>query len=216
MDPFTPREVEILRELADGARVKLIAKRLFISETTVRFHLRNIFSKLGVHSQAELIERLDSLPGLRVRADREGDPADALVSEFDKVHGRMASLARDASAGYDAQSIKDAVRACLPFDAQRRADWATFFRVWSHRGDDPAFDDARARGRRVSGDVAADLVIEFQNAGVIGGEHVASEVVDRLFELTIAAAALMMFEGSPDPLDTHLQRIDEYIDSIVT
>ena len=55
---LSEREREILSELAAGSRVPSIATRLFISPHTVRNHLKAIYRKLGVGSQAELIERL--------------------------------------------------------------------------------------------------------------------------------------------------------------
>ncbi len=52
---LTARELEILELTAKGLRTPLIAAQLFISNTTVRNHLKNIFFKLGVHSRAEAI-----------------------------------------------------------------------------------------------------------------------------------------------------------------
>lgn len=50
---LTDREAEILTHLADGASNKLIARRLDLTENTVKFHLKNIFAKLGVSSRKE-------------------------------------------------------------------------------------------------------------------------------------------------------------------
>lgn len=50
---LTEREAEILSHLADGASNKLIARRLELTEHTVKFHLKNIFAKLGVASRKE-------------------------------------------------------------------------------------------------------------------------------------------------------------------
>jgi len=55
------REREILTEIAAGSRVPSIAKKLFISPHTVRNHLKAIYRKLGVTSQAELVERIRGL-----------------------------------------------------------------------------------------------------------------------------------------------------------
>lgn len=55
---LTDREREIVLELATGRRVAHIADHLGISVHTVRNHLRSIFKKLGVRSQAELVERV--------------------------------------------------------------------------------------------------------------------------------------------------------------
>jgi len=51
--PLTSREVEVLRELADGASNQTIAERLVISENTVKNHVRNILVKLHFHSRHE-------------------------------------------------------------------------------------------------------------------------------------------------------------------
>lgn len=55
---LSAREREVLRLLLANRRVPQIATRLFISQHTVRTHLKSIFRKLDVHSQSELIERL--------------------------------------------------------------------------------------------------------------------------------------------------------------
>ncbi len=51
------REREVARALLSGYRVTTIARRLFLSPSTVRNHLSSMFHKVGVESQAELIER---------------------------------------------------------------------------------------------------------------------------------------------------------------
>ena len=48
-----------------------IAERMAISTTTVAFHLRNLFSKTGVHREAALVALILSLPALR-RGARPG------------------------------------------------------------------------------------------------------------------------------------------------
>ena len=52
---LTPREKEILSGLVEGNSFKAIADSLFISIETVRFHFRNIYKKLHVHSQSEAV-----------------------------------------------------------------------------------------------------------------------------------------------------------------
>lgn len=52
---LTPREKEILSGLVEGNSFKAIADSLFISIETVRFHFRNIYRKLHVHSQSEAV-----------------------------------------------------------------------------------------------------------------------------------------------------------------
>ena len=50
---LTTRELEILRLAAEGASNPEVARRLWITEQTVKFHLTNVFRKLGVSSRAE-------------------------------------------------------------------------------------------------------------------------------------------------------------------
>nr|WP_272879783.1 response regulator transcription factor [Sulfoacidibacillus ferrooxidans] len=53
VEPLTAREIEVLRELGTGAPNKDIAKRLYISENTVRNHVRNILDKLHISNRVE-------------------------------------------------------------------------------------------------------------------------------------------------------------------
>jgi DNA-binding NarL/FixJ family response regulator len=53
---LTSRELEVIRLLAEALPNRLIAERLFISETTVRHHLNSVFGKLGVSSRLELMK----------------------------------------------------------------------------------------------------------------------------------------------------------------
>jgi len=50
---LTTREVDVLRELANGASNQMIAQRLEISENTVKHHVRNILSKLHFRNRRE-------------------------------------------------------------------------------------------------------------------------------------------------------------------
>jgi len=55
---LTAREKEILRLILKGTRNKDIEKKLFISGSTVRNHIYNIYQKLGVKNRLELISRI--------------------------------------------------------------------------------------------------------------------------------------------------------------
>lgn len=56
-DELTPRELDVLRLIAQGLRNREIAERLFISEKTVGNHISNIFSKLQVADRSQAILR---------------------------------------------------------------------------------------------------------------------------------------------------------------
>lgn len=55
LESLTEREMGILRRLAMGDSNKEIARNVFVSENTVKFHLKNIYSKLGVTSRVQAI-----------------------------------------------------------------------------------------------------------------------------------------------------------------
>ena len=59
-----PRERQIAELLLQHHRVPAVASRLGISANTVRNHLKNIFRRLGVHSQQELLDALKGTQGL--------------------------------------------------------------------------------------------------------------------------------------------------------
>ena len=55
-DPrLTPRELDVLRLLAEGIQQPEIARRLVISPKTVSTHIERILTKLGAHSRAEAV-----------------------------------------------------------------------------------------------------------------------------------------------------------------
>lgn len=53
--PLTPREIEVLRMMADGASNKVIAHQLAISEHTVKFHVTSILGKLNAGTRTEAV-----------------------------------------------------------------------------------------------------------------------------------------------------------------
>lgn len=52
---LSERETEILKKISNGIAYKNIADDLFISIHTVRYHIRNIYDKIHVHTQSEAI-----------------------------------------------------------------------------------------------------------------------------------------------------------------
>lgn len=60
-EELTKREFELLELLSKGYRYKEIADQLFISQDTVRTHIRNVYLKLQVNSKIEAINKVFKL-----------------------------------------------------------------------------------------------------------------------------------------------------------
>ena len=63
---LTPREREIFELLIDNYNTKDIAKKLRISEKTVRNHISNVMQKLGVNGRASAVVELSKLQELSI------------------------------------------------------------------------------------------------------------------------------------------------------
>ena len=61
IDSLTDRELVVLRIMAEGLKYKEIAARLFISQNTVRFHVKAIYGKLNVNNRMQAIEKARQL-----------------------------------------------------------------------------------------------------------------------------------------------------------
>jgi LuxR family transcriptional regulator, maltose regulon positive regulatory protein len=69
-EPLSESELRVLRYLPTNLRAPEIAAELFVSLNTIRTHLRNVYSKLGVHSRADAVARAREL-GLLSPSSRE-------------------------------------------------------------------------------------------------------------------------------------------------
>ena len=54
---LTDRELEVIKAVAKGLSNKQIAHEMFVSESTVKFHLQNASKKLNAHRRAEIVHR---------------------------------------------------------------------------------------------------------------------------------------------------------------
>ncbi len=57
VEPLTPRELDVVQLMAEGAANKAIARQLAISEHTVKYHVNSILGKLGAQSRTEAVVR---------------------------------------------------------------------------------------------------------------------------------------------------------------
>jgi LuxR family maltose regulon positive regulatory protein len=55
MEPLTPKEIRLLQLLAEGYSNRALTEKLFVSDSTVRTHLRNINGKLGANNRTQAV-----------------------------------------------------------------------------------------------------------------------------------------------------------------
>lgn len=55
LEMLTPRELDVLRELADGATNADLSRRMVLSEATVKTHISRMLMKTGCHDRAQLV-----------------------------------------------------------------------------------------------------------------------------------------------------------------
>ena len=58
---LTPRQLEVLRLLSEGRSAKEIGQELYLSQATVRNHIRSLLQALGAHSQLEALAKAREL-----------------------------------------------------------------------------------------------------------------------------------------------------------
>ena len=73
-DPLTDRELEVLRLMVAGDTNARISEKLYLSSATVKWYIRQIYSKLDAHSRYQAIERAQRLQ-LAEHADASAPPA---------------------------------------------------------------------------------------------------------------------------------------------
>ena len=59
--PFTKRELQVLDHVLSGLASNSIAKQLSVTLPTIKFHLKNIYNKLGVNGRNGLLKAISNL-----------------------------------------------------------------------------------------------------------------------------------------------------------
>ncbi len=209
-DALTEREREIVASLLDGGRVATVASALFVSEHTVRNHLKSIFSKLGVHSQAEVVAAARKSPELAGRSpvlDLD-ERVSGLQTERSKL---LAELRRISQDDPGIGGLKRAVRAALPLDPQRRAVWRQRFDAWNEASNDERLrrdaEDRRREFRAVLG-----LFVDGEGRGPLRPGLSPHEFSQTLSTLLIGAAMRLVRDEDPASEQRELAILDVYIE----
>ena len=71
---LTPQELQVSLLLAEGRTTREAAAALFLSPKTVEYHLRKVYTKLGIRSRSDLATVLEELVGPRARSDAQPSP----------------------------------------------------------------------------------------------------------------------------------------------
>ena len=61
IEPLSNRETEVLQLIGEGLSNKEIANRLFLAQSTVKVHTRNIYNKLGIHNRINAVSKAKAL-----------------------------------------------------------------------------------------------------------------------------------------------------------
>ena len=57
---LTPRETDVLEQLAQGRDLPFMEETFVLSRNTVKMHIRHVYAKLGVHSKQEVIDLVEA------------------------------------------------------------------------------------------------------------------------------------------------------------
>ncbi len=218
-ETLSRREREVVAELTRGGRVPTIAQRLSISPTTVRNHLQRIFWKLGVHSQAELVEYVrahpEALSGGADAADaRATTPAE---DRYWAVNARLgAELDAIVKEQWGPEVVREVLHRALPLSDEGREEWRARLAVWS---EEPAPDSDLSARRAAEMESwrgqALERIERAQDDGWVRSDLTAATILEQLFSLLVGVSMQMVTDPGSSRLEL-VRVVDAYIDDLQT
>lgn len=217
-EALSTRESEILSHLVDGGRVSSIAEKLFISRHTVRNHLRNIFWKLGVHSQAELIERVKESP--EILGDRAAEPsADesaAILAAYTRGNQRLdKQIERIQSQHWGPRGFRELMQTTIPSDDEGIEEWRARLDFWSREKLDPELASAREQQVGPWRERAEARIAKAQQEGWLRKQASPPELLEGLFSLIVGISLQLIKDPEQKTRDMQKRLLDLYLDSII-
>jgi DNA-binding CsgD family transcriptional regulator len=218
-DALTKREQEIVAELRNGGRVPTIAKTLSVSPTTVRNHLQRIFWKLGVHSQAELVEYTRAHPEtlVHVLSREEIQEIADVEARYWKANERLAAeINAILEEKWGPEVLGEIVHRALPLGEDAREEWRARIALWGYQ---PASDSDLARRRESEMETwrseAVIRVAKAQTDGWLRSDISPHSIIEQLFSLLVGIAMQLVADPSSKRPDL-VRVIDTYVTELLS
>jgi DNA-binding CsgD family transcriptional regulator len=220
-EALSKREREVVAELQRGGRVPTIAKSLAISPTTVRNHLQRIFWKLGVHSQAELIEYVQSHPetlgGVDIRAAEADAESIRTEGRYWKANARLADeIDAILETRWGPAAIHDVFHRALPLAPEGREEWRARLAVWS-REDSGESELGAKRAAEMENwrRQASERIVRAQDEGWVRSDLTPETILEQLFSLLVGVALQILVDPRPERPDL-VRVVDAFVDDLLS
>lgn len=214
---LTRREKEVALKLAQGGRIATIAEHFGLSPRTVSNHLKSSFWKLGVHSQAELIELAHSEPQRLGLEEPPSEPLsmDELKTRFHQARHKLIERVEVAYQGPPALSqLRQAVRAALPMDAERRQEWRDWLELRARSDAEGSLLGDPQQGLENWREMNTTRIRELQESGLLRDELRPEELLTTIGALAVGAGARLLGNASEGSAEKELRMIDTFIASL--
>lgn len=216
-EALSKREREVVLELQNGGRVATIAKKLSVSPTTVRNHLQRIFWKLGVHSQAELVEyaRVNPETFGPSLVPEESERISQIEQRYWKANERLGTeINAMIETRWGPGILGEVVHRALPLSDEGREEWRARVALW---GFQPSAESGLARRREEEmttwREQAAIRVARAQRDGWIRSDLTPEAILEQLFSLLVGVAMQMVSDPSSSRPDL-MRVIDAYVQDL--